>query len=56
MAATQREEVAFEDPMDNALKELYYNPEDAESYGGVEKLLRSTMKAGVKGVTRVRVK
>ena len=30
-----------EDPMTQALKDLYYNAEDPGSYGGVEKLFRS---------------
>ena len=54
MAAIQSEEV--EDPMDKALKELYYNAEEPESYGGVKKLFRSAKKAEVQKVTRGRVK
>ena len=45
MAAPQSEEVEAQDPMDNALKELYYNAEDPGSYGGVDKLFRSAKKA-----------
>ena len=56
MASPQSEEVEVEDPMDKALKELYYNAEDPGSYGGVEKLFRSARNAGVKKVTRGRVK
>ena len=41
MAAPQSEEVEVEDPLNNALKEIYYNAEDNGSYGGVEKLFRS---------------
>ena len=55
MAAPQSEEVEEEDPMDKALKELYYNAEYPGSYGGVEKLFRSAKNAGVKKVTRGRV-
>ena len=42
--------------MDKALKELYYNAEDPGTYGGVEKIFRSAKEAGVKGVTRGRLK
>ena len=62
MAAPQSKEVEVEDPMDKALKELYYNAEDPWSYGGVEKLFRSAKNAKVvngvslKKVTRGRVK
>ena len=62
MAAPQSEEVEVEDPMDKALKELYYNAEDPGSYGGVEKLFRSAKKANVvngismQKITRGRVK
>ena len=56
MAAPQSEEVEEEDPMDKALTELYYNAEDPGSYGGVEKLFPSAKNAGVKKVTRGRVK
>ena len=50
MSAPQSEEV--EDPMDKALKELYYNAEDPGSYGGVEKLFRSAKKVKVvNGIT-----
>ena len=50
------EEGEVEDPMDTALNVLYYNAEDPESYGGVEKLFRSAKKAVVQKVTRGRVK
>ena len=62
MAAPKSEEVAVEDPVDRALKELYYNAEYPGSYGGVEKLFRSAKKAkfvnGVRmqKVTRGRLK
>ena len=56
MAAPQSEEVEFEDLMDKALKELYYNAEDPGSYGGVEKVFRSAKKAGVQKFTRGRMK
>ena len=62
MAAPQSEELEVEDPMDKTLKELYYNAEDPGSYGGVEKLFRSSNKAKVvngvrmQKVTRGRVK
>ena len=62
MAAPQSEEGEVEDPMDKALKELYYNAEDPGSYGGVEKLFRSAKKAKVvsgvsmQKVTRGRVR
>ena len=61
MAAPQSEEEVV-DPMDKALKELYYNAEDPGSYGGVEKLFRSAKKVKVvngismQKVTRGRVK
>ena len=38
------------------LKEIYYDPQDPGSYGGVEKLYRSGKKANVKGLTRNKVK
>ena len=44
MAAPKSEEVEVEDPMDEALKELYYNAEDPGSYGGVEKVTRGPVK------------
>ena len=53
MAAPWSEEVEEEDPMDKALKELYYKGEDPGYYGGVEKLFRSAKKAGVQKVRRV---
>ena len=56
MTAPQSEEVEIDDPMDKALKELYYNAENPGSYGGVEKIFRSAKNAGVKNVTRGRVK
>ena len=49
-------EAKEEDETDKRLKELYYNPEDPGSYGGVDSLFRSAKKAGVKGVTRGRDK
>ena len=50
MAAHQIEEI--EDPMDKALKELYYNAEDSGSYGGVGKMFRSAKQAKVvKGIS-----
>ena len=36
-----------EDETEKRMKELYYNPEDPGSYGGVDRLLRSAKKAGV---------
>ena len=56
MAAPQSEELEEEDPMDKALKELYYKAEDPGSYGGVEKLFSSAKNAGVNKVTSGRVK
>ena len=62
MAAPKSEEVELEDPVDKALKELYYNAEDPGSYGGVDKLFRSAKNLKVvngvsmKKVTRGRVK
>ena len=50
------DEAKEEDETGERLKELYYNPEDPGSYGGVDRLFRSAKKAGVKGVTRGRVK
>ena len=46
------DEAKEEDETEERLKELYYNPEDPGSYGGVDRLFRSAKKAGVKGVTR----
>ena len=43
------EEAKEEDATEKRLKELYYNPEDHGSYGGVDRLFRSAKKAGVKG-------
>ena len=42
--------------MDDKLKEIYYDPQDPGSYGGVEKLYRSGKKANIKGLTRAKVK
>ena len=42
--------------MDKALTDLSYKPEDPGSYGGLEKLVRSAMKAGVQNFTRGPVK
>ena len=38
------------------LKELYYDPKDPGSYGGVEKLYRSAKAAGIKNISRDKVK
>ena len=51
-----------EDAVTKTLNELYYNAEDPESYGGVEKLFRRAKKVkghkgvSLEGVTRGRVK
>ena len=37
-----------------ALKEIYYNPEESASFGGVNKLYRSAKQAGVEKITRGR--
>ena len=50
------DEAREEDESEKRLKELYYNPEDPGSYGRVDRLFLSAKKAGVKGVTRGRVK
>ena len=47
MAAPKSVELEVEDPMDKAVKELYYNAEDPGSYGGLEKLVRSAKKVKV---------
>ena len=45
----------MEPAIDEKLTELYYDPKDPGSYGGVEKLFRSAKKAGLVGVTREHV-
>ena len=52
---TPQSEKEVVDTVDKTLKELYYNVEDPESYGWVEKLFRSEKGAVLKGVTRGRV-
>ena len=50
------DEAKEEEETEERLKELYYNPEDPGSYGAVDRLFRSAKNAGVKRVTRGRVK
>ena len=50
------DEAKQEDDTEKRLKELYYNPENPGSYGEVDRLFRSTNKAGVKGAMRARGK
>ena len=40
------DEANEKDETAKSLKELYYNPEDPGSYGGVDRLFRSAKKAG----------
>jgi len=42
--------------MEDRLKEIYYDPQDPGSYGGVEKLYKSGKQARIKGLTRAKVK
>ena len=56
MTAPQSEEVEVEDPMDKALKEIYYNAQDSRSYGWVDKHFGCAKKTAVQKVTRGRVK
>ena len=56
MEATKPKDAEEEDPVTKALKEIYYNPEDSGSYGGVEKLYRSAKQNGVEKITRGRIK
>ena len=38
------------------LKEVYYDPNDPDSYGGVDRLFRRGKEIGIKGLTRDKVK
>ena len=56
METPQAKDQVVEDPVDQALNDIYYNLEDTGSYCGVEKLLRSAKKEGVQKVTHAWVK
>ena len=56
MEAPKPKDAEEEDTVTKAPKEIYYNPEDSGSYGGVEKHYHRAKQAGVEKITRGSIK